>query len=162
MNRKSIQKKILDLYREVYSVSTPPMDFDKLLKLSEKGEDINFSNYYIERDLERQIFEKHAKGVKKYVRNIMEFNYYLGVSPSSVEFYYIINNDIKADRIKWREDEEYFDIPVVGRSLYSMDLTTNRMSKISNPIIEVIEFDIMKDKCIVFDGEEVTIERVLI
>lgn len=87
---KKLNEIILDIYRELYANCTVPCDFDKLVEEAEIGDDgrkiIPYDEYEIDDDLMQSIVEKKmsAHRLKKWEKDKVRFNVYLGVSPKSI------------------------------------------------------------------------------
>lgn len=84
---KKLISMVEDLYREIYKNSTPPADFDELVKIAFYDEwgrkDIQFKNYKIKGSLFDSILENYFKGKKltKYEKKIITNTLYFGAIP---------------------------------------------------------------------------------
>jgi hypothetical protein len=89
INRKKLEKIILDCYQELYENSTPKGDFKQIVEnalLNERGEKIiPFDDYEIDRTVYNNIVDKYIKKYKmdKYTQSIFNFRIYLGCGPKS-------------------------------------------------------------------------------
>lgn len=87
--KKELKDVLFDIYRELYSKSTPSADFDELYEtapLDEMGRKvIDFTSYEIDGDLMDEIIKKHCKEnrLRKIEINSIRFNVYLGCSPKT-------------------------------------------------------------------------------
>lgn len=143
---KNTEKIILDIYREAYREATPSADFDELLS---RGDGVNYNAYYLPQDKLKEIVERHLKHKRKYTRKIVEFNAYLGCSPTSIDFYYILEKtnlrfyreSSRVRWVEWNEDGTYkahYDYPAVGRSLLMSPFDSN-FTWMTTPITEILE-----------------------
>ena len=85
-------------------------------------------HYYVLQETQEKILKKHLRWIRnEYVKKSISVNYYLGCSPMSKDFYYILERTdglIKqSSRIRWVEYDEngnfkaWYNLPAVGRSL---------------------------------------------
>lgn len=133
--QKQQEKMLLDLLDEAYLNSYSKVSIHDLIAL---GEPVNFNNYYCPRELQLELLEKHSKGKHKLTKDFLSFNFNLGASPSSVDFYYLITGDnfeLNTFRIKWEENGVYYDNPKTGRTLCSMDRLGNNIKTVFTDII---------------------------
>lgn len=119
-----VNKIILDVYRELYSLCGE--DFDEI---QEKDREHWFLNYYVSEEDFKEILDKHLKNKSKAVADSVRLNVYLGCSPTSIPFQYELTKEgdssfLKiSSRVKWLEYDEYsyfknwFTLPDVGRTL---------------------------------------------
>jgi hypothetical protein len=83
-------------------------DFEAILDKDKEGW---FLNFYVQKDVQDEIVKKHLKSQRKLVKEYVNFNYYLGCAPMSVDFQYELKrlNDgliCRAPRIKWIEFDQ--------------------------------------------------------
>ena len=85
--RKLMDETILEIYRRMYRVATPPADFDELVanaKVNERGQkDIGYMNYELESSVADSIIEEVIKEhkVPKHLKGTFRFSVILGCSP---------------------------------------------------------------------------------
>lgn len=85
--RKTLDETILEIYRRMYRVATPPADFDELLANAKEDDygrkDIGFRNYELEKEIVDSIIEEVIKEhkVPKWQRGTVRFSVILGCSP---------------------------------------------------------------------------------
>lgn len=80
---------IIDIYREMYANSEPPVSFDYLMENSPKDEEgriiIPYMDYYLDEATQKKILNKHLSKnrVSKENAKAIQFNVWLGCSPNS-------------------------------------------------------------------------------
>ena len=85
--KDKIKNIIYDIYRDLYANSSPKGDFDKLVAEAEVDSEgrkiIPYMNYEIEQNKMDEIIDEHCNknSVKRYVKDIIKANVYLGCSP---------------------------------------------------------------------------------
>jgi hypothetical protein len=82
---KKIENAIMDVYREMYAVASPPADIDKIIKSGEGKEDRFFDKYYLDIDTQISIIDDVCKKAKLngYNKRIVHMSVSLGSAPSS-------------------------------------------------------------------------------
>ena len=120
--KKKLEKQLLDLYKKVYNKIY--INFDEI---KEKDRNDWFNHYYVPHDAQEAVLKEGLKYKSEYVKQILSFNYWLGCSPSSVDFYYELTKKDEpsffksSSRVKWMDFEEgldsWYTLPETGRSL---------------------------------------------
>jgi hypothetical protein len=82
---KKIENAIMDVYREMYAVASPPADLDEIIKSGEGKEDRFFDKYYLDIDTQISIIDDVCKKAKLngYNKRIVHMSVSLGSAPSS-------------------------------------------------------------------------------
>jgi hypothetical protein len=87
MKSNKVDKIMLDIYRELYKNSTPPADFDELMKTEEVNEFgqkiIHYMDYEIDETLFEGIVKENLKGkrIPKWERDVIRRSVLMGCSP---------------------------------------------------------------------------------
>lgn len=87
VKQKRIEETIMQIYRELYAASDPPVDFDLLIEespLNEQGQRvIPYDNYEIDQKLFESIMEEALKKLRtsKYMKDSIRRSILLGCSP---------------------------------------------------------------------------------
>jgi hypothetical protein len=69
--------KIIDkIYKGLYERSTPTANY-----LDLKSGKLNYLDFYLSQDVQKEIIEKHTKGLSKWGKQAVNFQVYLGYSP---------------------------------------------------------------------------------
>lgn len=88
-------RKLIDIYTECIKelfetsehISGEPVDYDKLFREAPCNKDgqkiINYMEYYLDSKVFDEIVCKHLKRLKQWEKNVLNFNLYLGCSPTS-------------------------------------------------------------------------------
>lgn len=124
---KKEEKIVLDIYRQMYLEASPSVDFNNLL---EKSKIIHFDNYFLSVERQDEIIEENLKGKRltKLKKAQIKNTVWLGCSPSSVDFHYVLERERdglikRSPRIRWlefnenRRFKEWYDDIAVGRGL---------------------------------------------
>ena len=85
MKINKLEKILIDCYRKVYSESTPPADFDKMMESGETRVDGFFMNYTLSDERQNEIIAEAIKAnkLKDWDAKWLTRNYLLGCSPKS-------------------------------------------------------------------------------
>jgi len=87
VKQKRIEDAMMQIYRELYAASTPPVDFDLLIEespINEHGQRvIPYDQYEIDQKLFESIMEEVLKKLKtsKYIKDSIRRSILLGCSP---------------------------------------------------------------------------------
>lgn len=83
MKTALMDKLIMQIYREMYAVSEPIADFDKLIETGEAKKEGFFNNYLIDRKIHDEIIERNIKNkrLSKQEKQIIRNTINLGCSP---------------------------------------------------------------------------------
>ena len=84
-NDKQLWEIVMDIYREMYSQTTPKADLSKLIKDGTTQKERWFTGYYLAEEKQDEIIEKHCKKLNKLERKKVEFGVYLGASPTFIK-----------------------------------------------------------------------------
>lgn len=160
---------MLDIYRQMYSEALPSVNFDDLMDkadINELGQKIiSFDNYFLAQERQEQIIKEHLKSKRltKLKKQAISNSLWLGCSPSSANFYFILERKSdklikKSDSIRWiefNEDKtfkEWYDTIKVGRSLLMSPLNAFFTWQ-TTPVTEIIS---QKENIIEFKTENST------
>lgn len=82
---KNLDKVLLNTYKELYLQSTPPADFEELMKTCPKNNlgqvEIPYNEHEIEEELFNEILVKNSKNLSKFHKQILKTTVLLGCSP---------------------------------------------------------------------------------
>ena len=141
--KKKLEKQLLDLYRKVYSKIN--VEFDEI---KEKDRADWFQHYYVPQEVQEMVLKEGLRYKHEYARKFLSFNYWLGCTPSSVDFYYELVKDGEpsffksSSRVKWLEfndDDSYnswYTLPEVGRSLLMSPFIPELKTWQTTPVLE--------------------------
>lgn len=141
--KKKLEKQLLELYRKVYSKIY--VNFDEI---KEKDRPDWFHHYYVPQEVQEMVLKEGLKYKREYAKKILSFNYWLGCTPSSSDFYYELTKQddssffSSSSRVKWlefNEDDTYnswYTLPDVGRSLIMSPFSPELKTWQTTPILE--------------------------